>query len=384
MKKAVHFGAGKIGRGFIAELLHDSGYEIIFADVVDALVDLINEKKEYPLFLIEKNYEKKVIDHVLAYSTIKEEQKVIDAIGEAKLLTTSVMATNLAKIAPTIAKGLKKRFDENKDKMTVMACENAIMGTDILKKELENTGIITKEQLDQTAVFPNTAVDRMVFDGEHDGEKGIEIGKDYELAIEKNKLIDPENEPIKGAEYVEDLEMYLQRKIYIINGGHALTGYVGYHYGLKTVQDVIHNDEVFKEVKGAMLESAAALEKKYGFTHESLVKYMQSMMIERFTAPGVCDPIQRVAREPMRKLSSNDRILGPAFACEEFGLDNTYLLRGAAYAFSYLDENDPQSVKLQEKIKTHGIETMITECTGAEKGSHVYETILKDYQEIHK
>lgn len=384
MKKAVHFGAGKIGRGFIAELLHDSDYEIIFADVVDALVDLINEKHEYPLFLIEKDYEKKIIDHVKAYSTIKEPEKVIDAITEAELITTSVMATNLPKIAPIMAKGLKKRLDEKKQKMTVMACENAIMGTDILKKELADTGIITMDELDQVAVFPNTAVDRMVFDGTHDGESGIEIGKDYELAIEKEKLIDPKAEPIKGAEYVENLEMYLQRKIYIINGGHALTGYIGYKYGIDTVQEVIKNEEVFKEVRQAMLESASALEKKYGFSHESLVNYMQSMMVERFTAPGVCDPIQRVAREPIRKLSPNDRIMGPAYQCEKYGLDNTYLLKGAACAFSYLDENDPQSVELQNEIKEKGIEQAITKYTGAEVGSHVYETILKEYQELHK
>ena len=68
MKKAVHFGAGKIGRGFIAELLHDSGFEIVFGDVVDALVDIVNKDHEYPLFLIDHDYQEKIIDHVIAYS----------------------------------------------------------------------------------------------------------------------------------------------------------------------------------------------------------------------------------------------------------------------------------------------------------------------------
>ena len=38
MKNAVHFGAGKIGRGFIADLLHDSGYSITFLDTFEPVV----------------------------------------------------------------------------------------------------------------------------------------------------------------------------------------------------------------------------------------------------------------------------------------------------------------------------------------------------------
>ena len=86
------------------------------------------------------------------------------------------MATNLPKVAPTITKGLKARVEASNDKkLVVMACENAIMGTDILKKAMIETGIMTEEEMDKVAVFPNTAVDRMVFDGHHHGKDGIDV-----------------------------------------------------------------------------------------------------------------------------------------------------------------------------------------------------------------
>jgi mannitol-1-phosphate 5-dehydrogenase len=98
MKIAVHFGAGKIGRGFIADLLHDSGYDVIFVDVTQPLIDMINAEHQYNLFLIDHDYEEKVIDHVKAYSSITDPNRVIESISKAEIVTTSVMATNLAKL----------------------------------------------------------------------------------------------------------------------------------------------------------------------------------------------------------------------------------------------------------------------------------------------
>ena len=382
MKTAVHFGAGKIGRGFIADLLHDTGYRIVFADVVDALVDLVNEKHEYSLFLIDNNYEEKVIDNVIAYSSIKEPEKVIEEIGNAEVITTSVMATNLPKIAPLLAKGLKQRLADGKSKVTVMACENAMMGTDILKKAMIDTGIITEEELDAIGAYPNTAVDRMVFDGVHNGKQGIEIGAAFELAIERGKLIDPNVEPIKGREYVDDLGMFLQRKIYIVNCGHALTGYYGHVNGYTIIQDVLRNPEMQEEVRKAMLESASALEKKYGFTHESLVDYMETMVVKRYTTPGISDPITRVSREPIRKISPNDRIMGPANQCEEFGLENRQLLKGVACALKFVNPEDAQAVELQNFIAENGVGAAIVKYTGVEKDSRMYNVILEEYNKL--
>ena len=383
MKKAIHFGAGKIGRGFIAELLHDSGYEIIFGDVVDELVDSINKEHQYPLFLIDHNYEEKIINHVSAYSNIKDSDKLIDEMCQAEIITTSVMATNLSKVAPLITKGLQKRLAQTKDKVIVMACENAIMGTDILKKAMIETNILTEEELDSIAVFPNTAVDRMVFGGVHNGKEGIEIGDAYELVIEKNKLEDSTSQPIKGAEYVDDLMMYLQRKIYIINCGHAIAGYYGQVFkNYEIVQDSLRDPDLLPQIRQAMLESAAALEKKYGFSHDDLVEYMETMMIKRFTTPGVVDPISRVSREPIRKIAANDRIMGPANLCEEYGLDNTYLLKGVACALKYKSEGDSQAEELQNFIKENGVEEAIVKYTGAQKDSRIYNVILEEYNKI--
>ena len=335
MKKAVHFGAGKIGRGFIAELLHDSGFEIVFGDVVDALVDIVNKDHEYPLFLIDHDYQEKIIDHVIAYSNIKEPEKIIDAICEAEVITTSVMATNLPKIAPLLTQGLKKRLEQGGSKVT------------------------------------------------HNGKEGIEIGDAFELAIERGKLIDPDSEPIKGAEYVDDLMMYLQRKIYIINCGHAIAGYYGQALkGYEIVQDALRDPDLLPQIRAAMLESASALEKKYGFTHESLVDYMETMMVKRFTTPGVVDPIARVSREPIRKISPNDRIMGPANNCEEYGLDNSYLLKGVACALKFKAEDDPQADELQKFIADNGVEAAIVKYTGVAEGSRMYNVILEEYKKL--
>ena len=44
---AVHFGAGNIGRGFIGNLLNESGYEVCFVDVNSDMIDRINSDKSY-------------------------------------------------------------------------------------------------------------------------------------------------------------------------------------------------------------------------------------------------------------------------------------------------------------------------------------------------
>ena len=52
--KALHIGAGKIGRGFIGAKLSESGYQLTFADINRDIVAALNREKQYTLHIMEQ------------------------------------------------------------------------------------------------------------------------------------------------------------------------------------------------------------------------------------------------------------------------------------------------------------------------------------------
>ena len=94
--------------------------------------------------------------------------------------------------------------------------------------------------------------------------------------------------------------------------------------------------------------------------------------INRFLTPGISDPISRISRAPIRKLGHEDRLVGPAYQCEERGLENDTLLKGIAAAFLFDVKEDEQSVELLAYVKEHGIE----------KDSRMFGEIVKHYNEL--
>lgn len=379
--KAVHFGAGKIGRGFIAELLHDTGYEIVFVDVNEAVNQELNQYHNYYLYVIEENYRRKEIDKVSSLSPVTQAEEVIKAVVDADLVTTAVLADNFSKIAKNLAEGLKERLNAGKERINVIPCENAILCGDMLKKEIIKTGMIEEEQLEQIAAIPNTAVDRMVFGTNRDGRDGIEIGKDHELVIEKDKLADPKQKPIRGAEYTDNLQKFLERKLYVINCGHAWSGYMAHLMGYKIIQDYFAKKTNVEMTRAVMKEVAALVEKKHGFSQEEMEDYV-NFALNRFLTPGITDTVERISRAPIRKLGANDRLVGPASQCEKLGLPNELLLKGIAAAFLFDVKTDEQSVELLDYVKENGIEKAISHFTGIKEGTRMFREIVSNYKSL--
>lgn len=380
--KAVHFGAGNIGRGFIGELLHQSGFAVTFIDVDKKTVDYINKNRSYDVYIINDNYRKEIIDNVCAISSITEEDKAIKAISQADIITTSVCVDNLPKIANTLAKGLKKRLNQHKERVNILSCENAFYATDMLKKALKECKYaMTEEELDAIGCFPNVAVDRIALSTEQDGIRIPQIEKSFELVIEKNKLKDPASQPIKGAEYADNLGMYLERKLYVFNCGHATAAYLGYAKKLPTIYDALSDKDIYGEVLSTMRESAAMMTKKFPFTIEELEAFIQKIL-KRISLKELHDDATRVGRSPIRKLGRNDRLVGPAMLAQQYNLPNEHLAKAIAAGYHFDCAEDGQAKEIQTFIKKEGIEKAVEKYSEITRTEPLFAKIITAYNKM--
>ena len=379
MKKAVQFGAGNIGRGFIGALLSQSGYQVVFADVAEAIIDKINEDKTYTVHVMDVDCKDQKIENISGVNSTKPE--AIDEIASADLVTTAVGLVILPRIAPTIAQAIEKRMENGvKEPMNMIACENAIRGTSQLKKAVyENLSDAGKAYADEYVGFADCAVDRIVPPVKSENFIDVVVEEYFEWDVEKSGL-KGELPQIEGMTLVDDLMAYIERKLFTLNTGHCITAYLGNLRGIPTIDKAIADEEIFGIVSAAMKESGDGLIKKYGFDPENHAAYIKKI-ISRFKNPYLQDDVTRVGREPLRKLSPTDRLIKPMMTAAGYGLPVDHLVIGAGAALHYDNPNDKQSVELQEKIEAQGVRAAAAEITGlTDEG--LLDAIVAEYEKL--
>ena len=161
---AVHFGAGNIGRGFIGQLLHESGYDIVFVDVRDDVVEALKTQGRYDVILADEDGRRIPVDRVTALHSTRDADEVTERIAAADLVTTAVGPSILPVIAPAIAEGLTERARlGGSPPINVIACENMVGASQALKGHvMEHVPEESLEAVEEIAGFPNAAVDRIV------------------------------------------------------------------------------------------------------------------------------------------------------------------------------------------------------------------------------
>ncbi|KGL39664.1 mannitol-1-phosphate 5-dehydrogenase [Listeria newyorkensis] len=378
---AVHFGAGNIGRGFIGQLLHEAKYHVTFVDVNKTVVNALNEKKQYNVILADDSQQVDLITDVSAINSQENPEQVIAAILETELVTTAVGPTILPFIAKTLVVAIKARTAIQKP-LIIMACENMIGASASLQERVyaELTDA-EKKYADEFVSFPNAAVDRIVPNQTHDDPLTVLVEPFYEWVVEKSAIKGAAPD-VPGITYVADLTPYIERKLFTVNTGHAVTAYIGHMKNIDSIEAAIHNDKVLFAVRSALEETGALLEKKFDFAHKEHQAYIDKI-IERFKNPHISDYVSRVGRSPMRKLGPNDRFVQPARQfVEAFNETPKALADAIAAALRFNDPDDTEAVELQALVAAVGLEKAIADVTGIESYSKLFEKVKDSYLKL--
>lgn len=371
--KAVHFGAGNIGRGFVGLLLHQGGYDLVFSDVAGALVDAINEVDSYTVHEVGDGGTDTTVTGFRAINSADHPDEVIAEIASADVVTTAVGPPILKFVAPNIVKALAIR-DAALAPLQVMACENAINATDVLREEMRQVAGEDWASLESRAIFANTAVDRIVPGQPAGGGVDVTVEPFYEWAIESTPFGDALPN-IPGAHFVDDLAPYIERKLFTVNTGHATTAYFGAQAGIDTVAEALANETIAAHVSAVLEETSALLVAKHELDADKQAAY-RATILRRFRNKELPDTVWRVGRQPLRKLSRHERFVGPAAEAAERGLSTEALVSAIGAALEFDDEHDPQSVDLQRMIREQDAETFATTVTGLDAQHPLFEKIV--------
>ncbi|WP_341978364.1 mannitol-1-phosphate 5-dehydrogenase [Microbacterium sp. LTA6] len=370
--KAVHFGAGNIGRGFVGLLLHEGGYEVVFSDVADALVDAINDVDSYTVHEAGPGGVDHVVTGFRAVNSRVHPDATVEEIATADVVTTAVGPTVLRFVAPAIVAGLAKRSPDSAP-LQVMACENAIGATDTLRAEIEKAAGAEAPALLARAVFANTAVDRIVPAQPAGSGVDVTVEPYFEWAIESAPFAGA-LPSIPGAHFVDELGPFIERKLFTVNTGHAATAYFGARAGIERISDALADPQIAAQVSAALEETSAVLVAEHGLDPAELAGY-RTKILDRFRNPALVDTVQRVGRQPLRKLSRHERFIGPASMAAERELPTVALVAAVAAALDFDDAQDEQSMELQQKLRSLDAIGFVTDVTGLDPEHPLFPSI---------
>jgi len=359
-RTAVMYGAGKIGRGFIGQVFHDSGFEVVFIDIDKDVISAINKRNSYTQLIIDgESVQRREITAVRAVDG-RNKDAVAREIADCCIMAVSVGAVVLPHIAPFLAHGLALRMKS----LNILVCENLVHAPDVLK------GLVAKHIDDHANL-------------DHVGFVGATIGRMVPVVSNEERASDPAliavesfcTLPIDVDAVVTDMPLLQHtilcspfafeegKKLYIHNMGHALSAYFGFLHGFEFVWQAMEDESIYRQVRCAMSATVEALARKYNEDRTCLTAYMDDLL-SRFGNKGLGDRIDRVGGDPMRKLAPGDRLMGAIDLCKEQGIDYSPILPGIAAALRFDATNDPSVSMMRERVNEQGIVGFLMEFCG--------------------
>jgi len=376
-RKLVVIGAGMTGRGQVAQLAFESGWRLVFIDRDAPLVELLKRAGAYVVHLVGEKRRDVVINRFQTVHTTDTEG-VCRAFTDADLVVTSVIAGNLPDVAQTAAVGLRARFERSARPLDVICAENMPHSSTRLGQLLREAAPDVGERVGTSIGFPDSMIARVV-------PRAADLlslyAENYNEWTADAKAFRAGLPDIRGLECVDNQDARLERKLYIHNTGHAATAFWGLLAGHRYIHEAARDPSVAEAIRGAIRESAEAIRLEHGFPRDEIDAYRDALL-PRLQDDALPDDLYRVARNPIRKLGSSERIFGPIALCLKHGVIPRHLARTAAAALLVRIPGDVEGDRLGEMVRREGPLGALRDILGDEVPGEISSIIETEYRRL--
>jgi mannitol-1-phosphate 5-dehydrogenase len=316
MRELVIIGAGAIGRGYLPWIFEENDYEFIFIDSNRSIVDQMKGAGRYATYRVNnRGLEKREVRVKAAYLP-----------SEFDARNHSSAAAVFINVGPRNA-GAAARLVESLD-CPIILSENDPATVDTVKAMTSLRKVFFAVP---DVITSNTAPPHLL--------------REDSLSIVTEAGIMFVDERIEGLVgdfrrcSPAELSKQWTAKLYLHNTPHCVAAYLGALVGVSYVHEAMAIPEINAIVTGAMTEMLNSLKLKWDIPHDFLDWYAEKELA-RFSCELLFDPISRVAREPLRKLELEGRLIGAAQICLALGIVPENILIGIASALLFDNKND--------------------------------------------
>ena len=383
MKKAIMYGAGNIGRGFIGKVFSDSGYEVCFLDIMQDVIDEMNRRGEYTVRIVSNEGETDTtVRPVRAVNSTTEQ--AVQEIADCDIMATAVGVNILPRVAPAIAKGIIARMEQSGRPLNIILCENQLEVDVLMRGWLYACfNDEQKKWADENLGLVEPSIGRMVpplTPEMRAKDKLLICVEPYcELPVDRDAF-KGEIPDLVGLVPYSPFEFYIKRKLFLHNGGHALCAYLGNLKGYEYIWQAIADPEIREAARASMLASAHALIARFGEGVRVNVESNVDDLLRRFQNRALKDTVARVGADPVRKLRRNDRVVGAALFCLEQGVDPSPIITGIVAALKFDRADDPTAPEIQKALREQGVEHVMQHYMSLQPDEPLYGMILKAWQ----
>lgn len=388
--QVIIWGAGRIGRGFAADLFFGAGYHITFVDVSQSLIEQLNRAGRYTIVRAEDAQRRDdLIVHGYAALATTQVDSVSTVVAQTDLMALSVFPRDFGAVVEQMVPGLQRRHAGRPEApLDIILCTNLAHAAVEFRARLnELLPAELRELAAQRIGVVESLVMRMVADPPAEDQKRepllVWTNGNAEFPVDRHAFRGRVPH-VAGLRLVDDMRAEEMRKLYTYNTCHAALAYLGALRGHDLIVDCLADPDVRAQAEGVLEEASRALQAEYGFEAQDMQAWVDKVL-RQTDNPTLGDRVSRHGADPRRKLRRSDRLIGPLLLARRHHVGAPTLTRATAAAFLFQNPCDPGAVEVQQRVSQAGIESAVRDlCELTESEADLGAAIVDAYRDLMK